>query len=287
MSGAPLLCPGCREPLDPATFTCDTGHRFAENDGVLVLLAQDFAADLASFNEVLRAYRESLGRRLLDPAVYDALPHGQRHDFEWRLRCFDLEVLRPLLAGRRRPSVLDVGSFNGWLASHLSRQGCDVTAVDYFDDPCDGLRARRFYSRAPWRSIQLDLLDLSLLNRAYDLVVLNRCLQFFPDPAAYLEHAGDRVAPGGLLVATGLDFYRDPRRKQRSVADLEARHRERYGRAFFLHPTRGYLDFEDRRRLEARGLEVRRYPQLWRANLRSLLLPDRPRFCFGVWKSPV
>ena len=36
---------------------------------------------------------------------------------------------------------------------------------------------------------------LSILDAHFDVVVLNRCLQFFPDPLAYLEHVKDRVAP--------------------------------------------------------------------------------------------
>lgn len=276
----PLLCPVCRGPLDPDERRCTGGHRFDEKDGVLVLLEPGFAAELSAFNEALRDYRDRIGRRLLDESVYDALPHGQAEDFEWRLRCFDLEVLLPLLP-ERPASVLDIGSFNGWLARHLADAGHDVTAVDTFDDPHDGLGARRFYARASWRSIQMDLRDLSLLNRTYDIVVLNRCLQFFADPVAYLELARERVADGGLLIATGLDFHRDPRRKRRRIEALRADHRHRYGRDFFLHPTRGHLDFDDLGRLRAAGLEIRPMPRLWRANLLARVLVHRPRFCYG------
>jgi SAM-dependent methyltransferase len=276
-----LLCPVCRGRLAPGEPCCAEGHRFAVKDGVLALLTPDFAAELRAFNEVLRDYRDRIGRRLLDESVYDSLPHGLAQDFEWRLRCFDLEVLQPLLPSRPA-SILDVGSYNGWLARHLADAGHDVTAVDYFDDPHDGLGARRFHARAAWRSIQLDLRDLSVLGRTYDAVVLNRCLQFFADPVAYLEHARERVAAGGLLIATGLDFHRDPRRKRRHVERLSADYRRRYGRDFFLRPTRGYLDFRDRERLRSAGLDIRPMPPLWRANLLARVLVHRPRFCYGV-----
>ena len=208
---------------------------------------------------------------------------GEAAHPEWRRRCFDLEVVRPLV-GRAPRSILDVGSYNGWLAHGLAQDGHEVTAVDYFTDPYDGLSARRFYRRAPWHSIQMDLKDLSLLNETYDTVVLNRCLQFFPDPRAYFEHARELVAPGGLLIATGLDIYWDPRRKIRPIDQLRAEYRARYDRDLVLHETRGHLDRRDLHALSAAGLEVRSYRRLWRANLVARAFRDRPRFCFGVWR---
>lgn len=284
----PYLCPDCRRELDPAELSCAEGHRFEEEDGVLVLLSRELAPRLDAFLEVVRDYRSREDKRILDEAAYERLPWGEaeRGSFEWQVRCHDLEILRELLAGRNRARVLDVGSYNGWLARDLSTAGHRVTAIDYFSDPYDGLGARRFYRRPQWRSIQLDLRDLSLLNRTYEVVVLNRCLQFFGDPTAYLDHVKTRVAPGGLVIATGLDLFRDPRRKLRAVAHRQAEFRERYGRDFFLHPTRGYLDLGDRRRLQAAGLEIRPYPQLRWVNLLSILRPTRPRFCYGVWEHP-
>jgi SAM-dependent methyltransferase len=282
------LCPDCREEIDPVGLRCLSGHRFEEQEGVLVLLSQEFRPRLEAFLETLRDYRSRQGKRLLDESAYDRLPGGEaeRGNPDWLLRCHDLGILRPLLSSRPPGRLLDVGSFNGWLAHHLSGEGHRVTAVDYFSDPYDGLGARRFYAQARWRSIQMDLLDLTILNRTYDVVVLNRCLQFFPDPVRYLEQAMRTVAPGGMLVATGLDLFRNPRRKREAWVTLAASYRDRYGSDFFLHPTRGYLDFGDRRRLRDLGVEIRPYPQLRRANLVSRVLSSRARCCFGIWRSP-
>ena len=278
------LCPNCRRPVDPETLRCAGGHSFRDNeDGVLVLLSQALAPRLETFIQALRDFRQRQGNRLLDESAYDALPEGEAAHPEWRRRCFDLEVVRPLV-GHAPRSILDVGSYNGWLAHGLAQDGHEVTAVDYFTDPYDGLGARRFYCRAPWRSIQMDLKDLSLLNQTYDTVVLNRCLQFFPDPRAYFEHARELVAPGGLLIATGLDIYWDPRRKIRSNDQQQAEYRARYDRDLFLHETRGHLDRRDLHALSAAGLAVRPYRRLWRANLVARAFRDRPRFCFGVWR---
>ena len=129
----------------------------------------------------------------------------------------------------------------------------------------------------------MDLRDLSLLNREYDVVVLNRCLQFFPDPESALRDAQRRVAADGLLIVTGLDFFRWSLRKRRAVERLRRRHRERHGRDLFLYPTRGWLDFEDRRRFRELGLRIRQVRQLRSLNLLSRVRPDRPLFCYGFW----
>lgn len=282
----PYRCPTCREPLDPAGAICTNGHRYAETGGVLRLISDDFARQLAPFTVALETYRTLLGRRTLDPAAYEALPYGPAvaSDREWQQRQYDLALVRQLAqrAGRDRQRVLDVGAYNGWLSHHLAEWGHAVTGLDPFADPCDGLGARRFY-RAPWRAVQMDLRDLSVLDEQYDLVILNRCLAFFPDPAHYLRHAQSRVAPGGRLVALGLQIFVDSRAKAAQVQGRAAAYRERFGQPFFLWPTRGYLDAADQAGLEAAGLRLRPYRQLWLPNLRARLDPRRPRHFYGMW----
>ena len=155
-----------------------------------------------------------------------------------------------------------------------------MTAIDYFTDEYDGLGARKFYSTG-WQPIQMDLTDLSVLSQCYDVVILNRCVQFFADPVAYATAVKQYVAPGGLLVLTGLQFFHDVREKARSVTALRA-YLNRHGLDFFK-PMKGYLDFADKQHLRARGVLLRCYPQLWPANLKSMLKGNRPRHYYGVW----
>jgi hypothetical protein len=154
--------------------------------------------------------------------------------------------------------------------------------VDPFADPYDGLGARRFY-RAHWRAVQMDLRDLSLLDECYEVVILNRCLAFFPDPGAFLRHAQERVASGGMLVALGLQIFFDSRAKANEVQRRADAYREEYGQPFFLWPTRGYLNADDRNGLMAAGLVLRPYRQLWLPDLRARLDPRRPRHYYGLW----
>ncbi|MCA9973274.1 MAG: class I SAM-dependent methyltransferase, partial [Anaerolineales bacterium] len=185
--------------------------------------------------------------------------------------------LRNTEYGSRPPAlrILDVGAYNGWLSHQLARLGHDVTGVEYFRDPFDGLGARPFYT-ADWRAVQMDLADLSLLAAPYDVVVMNHGLHFFPDPVGTVAQLLQKVAPGGLFVAIGLHVWRDPRRRQAQLAAAQAAYRQRYGREMLLRPARGYLDETDRARLAGLGLTLRPYPHFWLRNLLARLVPTRP-----------
>ena len=280
-----LLCPNCRASIDSATLTCASGHQFGCEDGVLILLEAEFGRHLGAFIETLVRFRTAENKRVTNPKVYEGLPFAlARENAEWRVRCHDLAIIRRLIAGRGRQRILDVGASNGWLSHQLALLGHEATAVELFTDRYDGLKAKQFYS-TDWCAIQMDLADLSVLNQQYDVVIVNHGLPFYPDPSACLAGARVRVAAGGLLILIGLGFFRDPAERIRLLAARQRNHRERYGTDFFLRPTRGYLDFDDRARFAAQGVQLRLHPHLWWANMKSLVKPTSPRFYYGVYQA--
>ena len=276
-----LACPTCHQTLDETRLVCPEGHAFEITNGVLSLLDAPFAHRLNRFNATLAQYRAATGRRLLDPAVYPELPFAAalRSQFEWRLRRYDWAVAQKWVGTQPR-RVLDIGAWNGWLSHRLALMGHEVTAVDYFTDPYDGLGANRFYPTT-WQAIQMDLTDLSPLPPVFDCIILNRCLAFFGDPTAYVAHVRTKLAAGGRLLLTGLAFYHDPSAKARSVAAMTQQYRQQYGIDMFLNPTKGYLDGEDQRRLAAAGVKLAPYPRLLPANLKAWLRPQYPRYFYG------
>jgi hypothetical protein len=239
-----------------------------------------FGERLDRFLTAFQGLREADGRRIRDPSVFPLLPYALSRDPEWRMRGYDLAVIRRLTAGRTRGAALDVGAWNGWLSHHLAAGGHAVTAVDYFVDELDW-RVRTAFYPVHWRSVQMDSVT-SRSSRGASTSSPNRCIQFFEDPAAMVTSAAALVAPGGLLVATGLEVFADPTARRRQVEAMLERHRQ-HGLEPFV-PFKGYLDLHDRRELRAAGVELRPYPQLRMriAQLRSLLDRHRGRQYYGV-----
>lgn len=288
MITTPLRCPNCREPLQATSandgFACTQNHHFSFEEGILILLSDPFRQHLSAFLDKFEPLREADEKRILDPAVYESLPFtpALQANHGWRMRTYDIALITKLLAGRGQQRILDIGAWNGWLSHWLTKQGHGVTAVDYFTDPYDGLGSMRFYKER-WQAIQMDLTDLSLLNGRFDVVILNRCVQFYADPVAYTLTAKERVAEGGLLIMTGLSFFADPRSKIEDIAAYQRHFREEGVPDF--QPMKGYLDFEDKRRLEEHGIKLKLMSQLWRANLKSIIKKSEPSYFYGVWEN--
>ena len=281
----PVLCPTCRQALDQQTLSCANGHQFTRTDGVLALLSDPFGQALRNFVGTVARFRADQGLRLPEPAVYEALPFAPqvRANGEWRWRCADVNNILRLLAGREARTILDIGAWNGWLSHQLAKRGHQVTAIDFFADEYDGLGAKKFYSTA-WQAIQMDLADLSILDQCFDVVIVNHGLHFFPQPLAHVAAAEQRVAPGGLLIVIGLQFYQDPALRIQQLAARQADFRNRYGQEMFLRPTKGYLDMADKVKLAEMGLRLKPYRHFWLRNLIARLRPTWPLFYFG-WKA--
>ncbi len=277
------LCPNCRAELDGQALVCRQGHAFQRRGDVLILLEDGFSARLEPFLVKFSEFRTREGKHLLDETLYPQLPCAPSlaNIFEWRFRCHDVSVIDGLLSGLSAQRILDIGAWNGWLSNQLAARGHQVTAADYFIDPYDGLQAKRFYPHQ-WEAVQMDLQDLSLFALPFDVVIVNRCLQFFADPPAYVEEARRVLRPGGLLILTGLGFFRIATAKASEVAAFRRRLWELEIGEF--KSMKGYLDWEDRHRLRAAGVSLEPYPQLRLANLKSLVRRSSPWYAYGLYR---
>ena len=223
-----------------------------------------------------------MGRRITDPRIYPHLPDVLKDDPEWAARAGDLVFMRELVPNQPVLRILDIGAWNGWLSYHLAKSGHRVAAVDYFIDEFDGLAAVKHYPE-DWFPIQMDLEDLELIRTRFDLVILNRCVQFFTDPIELVRDAMALVRTGGRLVITGLAFFRDSRSKKSDMELLETEYGS-LGLSFFK-PVRGYLDMSDREQLQALNITLHAPAVQKLKNLSSRLVPTRPELYYGIWRS--
>lgn len=264
------------------TLKPETLERFKPktNENGVLILADD---TLLQHVTQIERHRAKVVQSLPSIKDYNSLP-GSLADshFEWRIRALDLNnVLRSLPPGRKL-QILDVGAWNGWLSHQLVAKGHDVLGIDYIADANDGLGARKQYKHL-WHAIQMDVSDLSVFQPIFDVVILNHGLHFSPDPVNTIEQAKQLLKPGGLLIILCVTIYRNPSLRIRQVEDMQRKFKLAYGIEIFVHPTRGYLTQDDQRSMSKNGIQFQWYPQLWKANLKSVFKPTAPAYFWGVY----
>ncbi len=279
-----IRCPNCQEPLDRHSLCCDNSHQYYMDGEVLVLLNEAFSREFAKFLQKFNHIRREMWNGFLQPTDYSYLPFGKAvsGDRRWQLRQFDMDVIQSLLKKTNR-RILEIGSYNGWLTHHLAAAGHRVMAIDYFLDDLDGLKTKKFYPES-WQSIQMDIRDLSVLDEYFDIIIVNRCLQFFENPVDYFKKLLPKLSAGGSIYLLGLQIFKNPAAKRSEMAAEDARFCQKYGFNRWLTPVKGYLDFADRNELLALGVEFHPYSQLRLENAKSLIMYRRPQHFYGIYQ---
>lgn len=191
------------------------------------------------------------------------------------------QIASPIRIPKSKGQVLEIGAWNGWLTHHIARAGYDVIAADYSAHPSDGLGAKQYYS-VDWLAIQMDLSDLSIFDPCFDVVIINHGLHLFPDPVSYVEQARTRLKPGGKLILLNLTFFRDPSQRKAQFTTVSETFQQKYGVPMLLKPSRGYMDFDDKAKLEAAGIKLHTYSGRRKANLKASLIKTAPAYFYGT-----
>ncbi|MBK9194107.1 MAG: class I SAM-dependent methyltransferase [Flavobacteriales bacterium] len=287
-----MRCPECELPLD-TEWRCPNNHTWPLVNAVRTAINADLSRTLDPFLKAFRTYRNVAGERLLEPGMYNRLPEsGMDYDPGlWQLRKYDLEIIAQL-AGvapnpvEKRPlRILDVGAWNGWLSHRLAALGHDVTATDVFTDAYDGLGAVQHYP-AKFRAVQADQERLHLFDGPYDLIIAQRCMGYVVDIRRSMDQMKGLLAPGGTIVLTGLNIFRDPRSIRKHFAQSALRFTEQYGLPFFFKNVKGYLDLDDKHTLEQCGVQIMPYHQLKWKNIISGPFKRKPLYYYGTWHRP-
>lgn len=281
-----MLCPECEAPLS-GDWNCSNGHSWPLVNCVRCCVNAELSRTLDPFLAAFQDHRAVHDERILEPALFHRLPESGA-DLDpglWTLRKYDLELIARLLSDRASPGglrILDVGAWNGWLSHRLSGMGHDVTATDVFIDAQDGLGAVRHYPHK-FLAVQADQERLHLFEGPFDLVVAQRCAGYFVDLRRSIQQLQALVAPGGVLLFTGVNVYRDPRAIRKQLAQDSQHFAERYHLPYFFKPVKGFVDEDDARLMEQHGIELRSYPQLRWRNRISRPLARKPQYLYGIW----
>lgn len=282
-----MRCPTCEVTAAPEAEACPAGHPLEDDAGVIRLLAPALRAEVDRLEADVATWRAEQGRETLPRAALRELPFGAAvaRDPEWKLRRADLRLVRRMLSGRSGPGgrvlrILDIGAWNGWLSARLAADGHAVTALDLFAGP-DALGARHVMP-GRWRAVQADPVDPGRLGETFDVVILDRCLAFQPDPAVAVRAAAAVTERGGLVVATGIAVPGDPEMARLRLESERIAFRARFGRDLLLRSAGGVADPAFIGRVAATGMRFRDHPFLRIANVRARVDGSRPRHRYGI-----
>jgi len=265
----PDLCPICPQMI---------GQSSQRHNGVCIALPNKMQ------DHVKALYQHRDQTQLPADTEYNGLPFNQHgRGFIWKIRCFDVRWVMRQLRGQTGLHILEVGAWNGWLSHHLAHAGHWVTALEYSDHPTDGLGAKQFYN-LDWHTIQMDPTDLYLFKMQFDVVIINHGLHYFTDPIDYVKKAQALVAADGRLFLLNLIFHKDPTQRIQQIRQQATVFETTYHYPYFLQPSRGYMDLKDRDAFIKSGVQLRSYPNMWRANLKAQWIHTAPRYQYGYWK---
>ena len=291
-----FACPNCATVLRSALACPNCGGIFGLREGIYRFLLPERQQALAAFLEQYRRVREQDGYRSRPPEYYRALPQAPAGDplsQNWRVRAETYQHLRqrvlPSLAPPGQPlSVLDLGAGNGWLSHRLGALGHACVALDWLDDPDDGLGAAKHYPVAI-TCVQADFDQLPFVPGQFDLVIYNAALHYSPSVERSLEHGQAMLGPDGALAIMDSPSFRSAASGERMLAEQARRFEQGHANAEAVRPGQGYLLADEIAAAERRlGLDLRYLPTRgglgWalRRRLAGLKLRREPAG-FGLW----
>lgn len=175
-------------------------------EGVFRYFEPQFLTQLDHYLKCFEEFNAAYLGVQVDPEIMPDLPFSL-NDRTWKERQKDLVLIREEL--KTNSEILEIGSWNGWLANALSREGHSVTAVDYFLDDLNGLKARKHYPESVWTSLNIDVDDIDLLNPVFDVIIFNRGVSYYSDFEGVITKAKNLLVDNGKIIITGLNVVGD------------------------------------------------------------------------------
>ena len=233
-------------------------------DGIYRALSHERLLEIEPFLAQYRRIRAADGYRQRDAVYYRGLPEVARGDPQhavWRIRQQSFRHLCGTVLPRlsRRPlRVLDLGAGNGWLSHRLTLLGNVCVAVDWLDDPDDGLGAALHYPTTFTR-LQADFDHLPTVDRQFDAVIFNASLHYSANPSSTLRSASRALVNGGALVVMDSPVFVREADGRRMVKERQQEFADRIGRP--LEWGVGYLTVDGlARTAREAGLGLQRIP---------------------------
>jgi 2-polyprenyl-3-methyl-5-hydroxy-6-metoxy-1,4-benzoquinol methylase len=225
------------------------GYTIESNDGIHVIASVEFNKKLQSFLDCFSEIQIQENNYRLPFHLYEQFPAVDIKELASEIftRKQDLIILKEHFSQYLNSNsyVLEIGGWNGWLTSYLSKLGTKVITADVFDDEYNGLRSKKCYKAANWLSIQTDVMQIEIYDTQFDVIVFNHCLQFYTDPLQLIEKYKGLLKKNGILLILGNTFYENTIAKESEILKTNNYFKQRYNFNIRFYPSKGYFSYED------------------------------------------
>jgi len=212
--------------------------------GFYNIIADDEKEKLKYFLNSFEDYRKYYIDRIKDEKLYDNLPFSV-NTTEWKERKKEAKIKDRLLLHKQNLNILDIGSWNSWLCNYLAKKGHKVVGVNLFENKFDGVKSNKHY-HSKFISLQLHADEIYRIEKQFDLIVFNRNWAYFKNHQTILNDAKKLLAEDGIIIFTGLAFYKNPQKIKENLAFANTTFEKKYGIPLLYKPSKGYLDFNDK-----------------------------------------
>ncbi len=251
------------------------------SEDVYKIIGKNKEKKLDFFLSSFKDYRKLQDLKSVDKLLYKSLPFSMHTDV-WKERQKDAKIIYKTISDKQNLSILDIGSWNGWLSNHLSKKGHHVVAVNIFIDEIDGLRACKHYE-TKFVSLQLFTDEIFRIKHQFDVIVFNRNWPYLPNHEKIFYDAKNLLTKDGVIMFTGLPFYSDVTTIKEKLKSADDNFKNNYGTSLYYYSAKGYLDHSDILFLKTHEIQLKSYHPL--KNLFKAFFPRQVKLYYGIYKN--
>lgn len=280
-----ILCPICKQTLKVTTeqMFCSNNHHFKCENGVYRVMTSETKQFLDNYLNCFNDYRKQEIKQNINAKNVNKLPFTDFDTDIWKLRIFDLKLIEKLINTDKNLQILDLGAWNGWLSHNLSKNGHQVTAIDYFNAPFDGLETVQYYDHK-FLAIQSPTESPTIFSGTFDMIIINRCLPYFSSLEEHINALKKLLAPNGKIIITGINTLRNPNKVIANLKKSNALFKKKYGIPLLFIPFKGYVDKNDINLLKGNKFSIKQYKQLWLKSFLSKLYLGNVNYQYAIYQ---
>jgi 2-polyprenyl-3-methyl-5-hydroxy-6-metoxy-1,4-benzoquinol methylase len=249
-------------------------------DGYYKIIDEKNEQGLNYFLSSFEAYGKNKGPKIIERDLYDNLPFSI-HTKVWKERQKDIKIIDYLIGNKPNLSVLDIGSWNGWLSNYLSKRGHEVISTNIFIDEINGLSAKKYYD-SNFISLQLFADELFRIDHKFDIIIFNRNWPYIKNEKMAFIQAKKLLNKNGVILFTGLPLYRKSVAIEKKLKLADDEFMKNYGISLYYNERKGYLNNNDMLWFNKNNIQIKPYNKM--KYFLKMAFPKKALLCYGSFK---